>query len=136
MGFPAFLSLDSSMKHHEPQLDYRPDIDGLRAVAVVFVVIFHFFPDFLPAGFIGVDVFFVISGFLITRIIASNIADSKFSIGDFYQRRIRRIFPALLLVVITSIVFGWLTLTAEEYTALGKHTVAAIGVFFKFAALG
>jgi peptidoglycan/LPS O-acetylase OafA/YrhL len=113
-------------------VDYRPDIDGLRALAVASVIGFHFFPEIFHSGFIGVDIFFIISGFLITRVIANNIADSKFGIIDFYYRRIRRIFPALLMVIIASIFFGWFTLTAEEYGALGKHTLAGVGFFSNF----
>ena len=82
----------TTLAHH-----YRPDIDGLRAVAVLSVVIFHAFPDeaWLPGGFIGVDVFFVISGFLISKILFSEIEQHRFSLTSFYGRRIRRIFPAL-----------------------------------------
>uniref|UniRef100_A0A939MC11 Acyltransferase n=1 Tax=Bradyrhizobium barranii subsp. barranii TaxID=2823807 RepID=A0A939MC11_9BRAD len=72
---------------------YRPDIDGLRAVAVFLVLGFHAFPEVVPAGFVGVDIFFVISGFLITGIILAN----DFSFAGFYARRARRLFPALLL---------------------------------------
>ncbi|HBS61831.1 MAG TPA: acyltransferase, partial [Stenotrophomonas sp.] len=78
---------------------YRADIDGLRAIAVVGVLLYHAFPTLLPGGFVGVDVFFVISGFLITRVILDGLDQSRFSIGDFYARRVRRIFPALLLVL-------------------------------------
>src|SRR5690606_3145464 len=78
---------------------YRPDIDGLRAVAVLSVVGFHAFPAWMPGGFIGVDVFFVISGFLISTIIFRSLDTGAFSFTDFYARRIKRIFPALLLVL-------------------------------------
>ena len=76
---------------------YRPEIDGLRTVAVLSVVIFHAFPDeaWLPGGFIGVDVFFVISGYLISKILFGEIEQHKSSLPSFYGRRIRRIFPAL-----------------------------------------
>lgn len=103
--------------------EYRPDIDGLRAIAVLFVVIFHAFPDWLAGGFIGVDIFFVISGFLISTIIASNLHNNSFSFVDFYSRRIRRIFPALILVLLASVSFGWFVLLASEYKQLGKHIV-------------
>ena len=77
--------------------NYRPDIDGLRAVAVLSVVIFHAFPDeaWLPGGFVGVDGFFVISGYLISKIVFSESEQHRFSLASFYGRRIRRIFPAL-----------------------------------------
>ena len=106
---------------------YRPDIDGLRAVAVVSVVGFHAFPVTVKGGFIGVDVFFVISGFLISTIILGNIAKGGFSFVDFYARRIRRIFPALAVVLIATFVFGGSVLLADEYARLGKHVAAGAG---------
>lgn len=107
---------------------YRADIDGLRAIAVLAVVIFHAFPTFLQGGFVGVDIFFVISGFLITSIILKQAALNTFSLSHFYANRIRRIFPALLLVLIFSLVVGWFSLTADEYKQLGFH--AAGGALF------
>ena len=77
---------------------YRADIDGLRAIAILSVVIFHAFPDLMKGGFIGVDIFFVISGFLISTIIFENLDKGTFSFAEFYARRIKRIFPALLIV--------------------------------------
>jgi peptidoglycan/LPS O-acetylase OafA/YrhL len=100
---------------------YRPDIDGLRAIAVLTVVGFHAFPGWIRGGFIGVDVFFVISGFLISLIIFSNLEHDRFSLADFYGRRIKRVFPALLLVMVTCFVFGWFVLFADEFMQLGKH---------------
>jgi peptidoglycan/LPS O-acetylase OafA/YrhL len=94
---------------------YRPHIDGLRAVAVILVVSFHAFPDAMPAGFIGVDVFFVISGFLITGIIETELNTDQFSLVDFYSRRIRRIFPALITVLLGSLVIGWFCLLPDAY---------------------
>jgi peptidoglycan/LPS O-acetylase OafA/YrhL len=88
------------------------------------VLIFHAFPEYLPGGFIGVDIFFVISGFLISGIIFSELREGKFSFVDFYARRIRRIFPALLLVLLAATVFGWFILLADEYSQLGKHLSA------------
>src|SRR6202035_6033864 len=81
-------------------LSYRPDIDGLRAIAVLAVVIFHAFPSALPGGFVGVDIFFVISRYLIGSILLLQLSEGRFSFRDFYARRIKRIFPALLLVLI------------------------------------
>jgi len=106
---------------------YRPDIDGLRAVAVLSVVVFHAFPELMKGGFIGVDIFFVISGFLISTIIFQNLDRGTFSFSEFYARRIRRIFPALLLVLIATYGFGWFALLADEYKQLGKHIVAGAG---------
>lgn len=100
---------------------YRADIDGLRAIAVLSVVLYHAFPALLPGGFIGVDLFFVISGFLISGILYSELDRGQFSIIRFYGRRIRRIFPALLLVLISCWLAGWFILFADEYLQLGKH---------------
>lgn len=108
-------------------LAYRPDINGLRAVAVLAVLVFHAFPSLLTGGFVGVDVFFVISGFLITNIIVHNLANDSFSFTDFYVRRIRRIFPALLVVLLACLASGWFTLVAVEFAQLGKHIAAGAG---------
>lgn len=107
---------------HNKYSPYRPDIDGLRAIAVLSVVGFHAFPGHFPGGFLGVDVFFVISGFLISSIILRDLEQESFSFADFYARRIRRIFPALLLVLSIVLAFGWFALLPDEYKLLGKHT--------------
>ena len=104
---------------------YRPDIDGLRALAVLLVVGYHAFPTVVPGGFIGVDIFFVISGFLISNIIFDRILEKKFSLADFYSRRIRRIFPALILVIASCLLVGWLILWHNEYQHVAKHTQGA-----------
>ncbi len=111
---------------------YRPDIDGLRAVAVLSVVAFHAFPDWLKGGFIGVDVFFVISGFLISSIIFENLDRGTFSFSEFYARRIKRIFPALLVILIASYALGWFVLLSDEYKQLGKHIAAGAGFVSNF----
>jgi peptidoglycan/LPS O-acetylase OafA/YrhL len=100
---------------------YRPDVDGLRAIAVLSVVGFHAFPEFVPGGFVGVDIFFVISGFLISSILLSNLEHDRFSLVAFYGRRIKRIFPALVLVLTSVLAIGWFLLVADEYRELGKH---------------
>ena len=106
---------------------YRSDVDGLRAVAVLGVIGFHAFPGALPGGFVGVDVFFVISGFLISGIVLRGLAAGSFSSADFYARRIRRIFPGLVLVLTASLAFGWYVLLADEFERLGKHAAAGAG---------
>ncbi len=107
--------------------NYRPDIDGLRAIAVVAVVFFHAFPARLPGGFIGVDIFFVISGYLISRIIFGELSAGRFSFINFYARRARRLFPALIVVLLACALAGWVTLLADEYAQLGKHIAASVG---------
>jgi peptidoglycan/LPS O-acetylase OafA/YrhL len=104
---------------------YRPDIDGLRAIAVMLVVNFHGFPQAMPGGFIGVDIFFVISGFLITGIIARELAENRFSLVGFYVRRIRRIFPALIVVLCTVLVLGWLWMLPHAYAQLSSDVFAS-----------
>ena len=106
---------------------YRADIDGLRALAVLSVVIFHAFPTRLVGGFIGVDIFFVISGFLISTIIFGNLRSDSFSYLEFYRRRIRRIFPALVVVLLACLGLGWFGLLAGEYQQVGRHTLGGIG---------
>jgi len=88
-------------------LDFRKDINGLRAVAVLAVVLFHFYPNLLPGGFAGVDVFFVISGFLMTGIIARGMDSQQFSLVRFYKARAKRIVPALFVLCSALIIFGW-----------------------------
>jgi peptidoglycan/LPS O-acetylase OafA/YrhL len=105
---------------------YRPDIDGLRAIAVCSVIVFHAFPGLLPGGFVGVDIFFVISGFLITSILLKEVRSGKFSIGSFYIRRIHRLLPALILVLTATFVIGWWVLLSHEFINLGKHIVSSV----------
>ncbi|WP_312212328.1 acyltransferase family protein [Pseudescherichia sp.] len=109
-------------------IKYRRDIDGLRAVAVLSVLVFHFFPSLLPGGFVGVDIFFVISGYLITSIIIKDVKAGSFTISGFYKKRVMRIFPALLLVLSTCYVFGWFLFLQGDYSSLGKHIFG--GAFF------
>src|SRR5262245_60944905 len=102
----------------------RQDIDGLRAIAVLLVVAFHASPWLVPGGFVGVDVFFVISGYLITKNVLRDIDERSFSFLDFYARRCRRIVPALIVVLAAVWAFGWRTLLPDEFKALGTHLVA------------
>ena len=106
-------------------LPYRRDIDGLRAIAVLFVIGFHYFPSVFRGGFVGVDVFFVISGFLITSLIHQDVAAGRFSIAQFYGRRARRIFPALVLVLLASLGVGFLFMMPDAYRTLGLNTAAS-----------
>jgi peptidoglycan/LPS O-acetylase OafA/YrhL len=111
---------------------YRSDIDGLRAVAVLSVVGFHAFPNWIKGGFVGVDIFFVISGYLISTIIFGNLENGSFSYAEFYARRIKRIFPALILVLVSSYAFGWYVLLAADYKQLGKHIASGAGFISNF----
>jgi peptidoglycan/LPS O-acetylase OafA/YrhL len=107
------------------QQAYRPDIDGLRGIAVLAVVAHHAFPGLLPGGFVGVDIFFVISGYLITGDIVARQAAGTFTLADFYRRRVRRIFPALIVVLIATAAIGSAILLADEFVSLLKHTAAS-----------
>lgn len=108
---------------HSHSLKYRADIDGLRAIAILSVVFFHVCN--FGGGFVGVDIFFVISGFLISKIIAQDLENNRFSFGNFYARRVRRIFPALLLVLMFSCCVGCFVLFPFEYTNLNKSIFRA-----------
>jgi peptidoglycan/LPS O-acetylase OafA/YrhL len=105
-------------------MKYQAHIDGLRAIAVIAVVMFHAFPNITSGGYIGVDIFFVISGYLITSIILADLDSGRFTLSEFYFRRIRRIFPALITVLIACFAFGWFYLLADEFSLLGKHIAA------------
>jgi peptidoglycan/LPS O-acetylase OafA/YrhL len=105
-------------------LRYRPDIDGLRAVAVLGVIIYHAFPKWLPGGFSGVDIFFVISGYLISGILYKGHREESFSFKEFYARRIRRLFPALIVMLLMCLGYGWFVLLPDEYSQMGKHVAA------------
>src|SRR4051812_74376 len=101
--------------------NYRPDIDGLRAFAVVSVVLYHAFPNVVRGGYIGVDIFFVISGFLISSILFTEMSEDRLSFATFYGRRIRRIFPALAVCLAAVLSYGFVALTPSELAQLGKH---------------
>jgi peptidoglycan/LPS O-acetylase OafA/YrhL len=114
-------------------IPYREDINGMRAVAVLAVVVFHAWPSALPGGFVGVDVFFVISGYLISLVIFTAQAQGRFSLYEFYSHRVRRIFPALAVVLLSLLVVGWFVLLADEYKLLGRHTAAGALFLANFA---
>lgn len=107
-------------------MEFRKDINALRAVAVISVVIFHFNADLLTGGFAGVDVFFAISGYLMTGIILSGIEGGKFSLSRFYFSRAKRIIPALSLLCLSLIIFGWFFLPPLDYRAIGKHALSSM----------
>jgi peptidoglycan/LPS O-acetylase OafA/YrhL len=121
-----------SLRTHLSHPKYRADIDGLRAIAVLSVVGFHAFPSWICGGFIGVDIFFVISGFLISSIIFANLHQHSFEFIEFYCRRIRRIFPALIVVLIASFAIGWFVLLPNEFKQLGKHMAGGAGFIQNF----
>lgn len=115
---------------------YRADIDGLRAIAVLGVIGFHAFPQWVQGGFVGVDVFFVISGFLISTLILERLEQNRFHLITFYSRRIRRIFPALLVMMVTCYVWGWFQLSPCEYKQLGEHIAAGATFLSNFVLWG
>jgi peptidoglycan/LPS O-acetylase OafA/YrhL len=106
--------------------DFRGDINGLRAVAVIAVVLFHFGVAGFSGGFVGVDVFFVISGYLMTRIILGPLAEARFSVLRFYLARARRIFPALAALCALLLLYGWFSLSPMDYKLLAKHAGASL----------
>ena len=108
-------------------MDFRKDINGLRAIAVLAVLLYHFNPAWLPGGFAGVDIFFVISGYLITGIILRGLHSGRFSLLTFYRSRARRIIPALAMLCFVLLVAGWFYLLPQDYSQLGKHVAASLG---------
>ena len=111
---------------------YRADIDGLRAIAICSVIGFHVFPEAVRGGFVGVDIFFIISGYLVTAIILHGLESNIFSFASFYARRIKRIFPSLILVLFTCYIFSWFVLLPTEFKQLGKHIASAAGFIANF----
>lgn len=113
----------SMIEEHQNKLayatKYRSDIDGLRAIAVLSVIGYHAFPNLIQGGFIGVDIFFVISGYLIAKIIFQEMLVDNFSLSSFYARRIKRIFPALIIVTLATMILGWNLLPPKEFRSLG-----------------
>ncbi|MDO9384681.1 MAG: acyltransferase family protein [Hyphomicrobiaceae bacterium] len=105
---------------------YRPDLDGLRAVAVSMVIAFHLNEEQVPGGFTGVDVFFVLSGFFITSQIADKLRDGSFTFSDFYGRRVRRILPALVVVLLITTLAAFVILLPEELRQYGRTLTAAV----------
>src|SRR5574343_1237514 len=111
---------------------FRPDINGLRAWAVMAVILFHFDIPGFSGGFVGVDVFFVISGYLMTAIVIKGLELGRFSLIDFYAARIRRILPALLVLCMVLLGIGYFVLPPLDYTQLAGHTLSALGFYSNF----
>jgi peptidoglycan/LPS O-acetylase OafA/YrhL len=118
------IATTATMTHGSKRKNaYRRDIDGLRAVAVLSVIAFHVAPARFTGGFVGVDIFFVISGFLISSIIYQELESGSFSIVEFYVRRIRRIYPALFIILGCVCVGGWIFLLPSDFDSLGKQII-------------
>ena len=133
MGGPlGGLSQVKSVRSAERIANYRPEIDGLRAIAVSTVIGFHFFPSWCRGGFVGVDVFFVISGFLITGILLRDRPSRGAALLSFYQHRIRRIFPALLVILILACLAGKFVLLPDEFAELRREALASCGFVANF----
>lgn len=113
-------------------MKFRYDINWLRAVAVIAVVAFHFEPEVIPGGFVGVDVFFVISGYLMTRIICSSYDGGRFSYFKFLSARINRIFPAMALVCLALLFWGWFYLSPQDYKDVGMHVASSVSFLSNF----
>lgn len=109
------------MKSASEDLSFRRDINGLRALAVASVVAFHVDRTLIPGGFVGVDIFFVISGYLISRILLAELSDGAFSLREFYAKRVKRIFPALIVVMLAVWAAGWFLLDPPTFTELGRQ---------------
>ena len=105
---------------------YRKEIDFLRALAVIFVILFHYFPNIMPRGYLGVDLFFVISGFLISHQIYNLKKNNKFSIKNFYLRRIKRIFPATLFVLFFTFLISFFILTDKDFMSFSRSLIYSI----------
>ncbi len=123
--------MNQDFSHLKNSFRYRPDIDGLRALAVIPVILFHAGLGF-PGGYVGVDIFFVISGYLITSIIIREIAKGEFTYRGFWERRIRRIFPPALLVTFVSVIFGAWALLPDTFASLGKAGIAQLTMVANF----
>ncbi|QOZ13130.1 hypothetical protein XH96_13650 [Bradyrhizobium sp. CCBAU 51765] len=116
-------------------MEYRPEIDGLRAIAVLSVILFHAGLDAVPGGYLGVDIFFVISGYLITSIISTEMEDGRFTFAAFYERRARRILPALIVVLLACVPFVLIFMLPREVSEFSK-SVIAVCVFASKVSLG
>ena len=107
-------------------LKYRKDVDGLRAIAVLAVLLFHLDPGYLNAGYLGVDIFFVISGYLITRIVYSEVIANKYTFTNFYVRRSKRILPPLYFMIVLTLIAGYVILLPLDFYKTGISILGAI----------
>lgn len=117
-------------------LKYNPSIDGLRGIAISLVLIFHIWPEYFSFGYVGVDIFFVLSGYLITQIIYTKLESNSFSLKEFYRNRIRRIFPSLIIVLSVALTFGYLFMFPSELEQLGKHIKSSAFFYENFRLMG
>ena len=115
--------------------EYRPDIDGLRGLQILCLIAFHSFPNFAPGGYVGVSIFFVISGYLITNILLRNDELTIVELNQFWCRRIKRIFPALITTLLMSLIIGYFFLLPTEYEQLAKYVIGGALFFDNFVAL-
>lgn len=120
------------------KLNYRPDIDGLRALAVLSVILFHINPNYMPSGFLGVDIFFVISGYLITSIIYREMVEGTFSFANFYNRRIKRILPVFFVVLFVGLIVVWSIFLPRDFYGIINSVIASLAFMSNiyFARLG
>ena len=132
----SFKNLFKSLPLVNHSLAYNPSIDGLRGVAVLLVVIFHIWHEAFSFGYVGVDIFFVLSGFLITQIIYQKISRNAFSLKEFYRNRIRRIFPAVILTLLAAMIVGNFFMLISEYNNLGKHIKSSALFYENFRLIG
>jgi len=117
-------------------LKYNPSLDGLRGIAITLVILFHIWPEYFSFGYVGVDIFFVLSGFLITQIIYKKLQSDSFSFNEFYRNRIRRIFPAMIIVLLITFLLGYLFLFPSELEQLGKHIKSSAFFYQNFKLIG
>ena len=125
-------SLSAAERKNAPRSHHRADIDGLRAVAATVVLLFHFFPDLLSGGYIGVDVFFVISGLVVTSSILSELQTERFSIALFYMKRIRRLYPPILIVVTFCLMVAWAIYLRSDFETIGKEALLTLSYVLNF----
>jgi peptidoglycan/LPS O-acetylase OafA/YrhL len=117
-------------------LKYNPSLDGIRGIAILSVLLFHIYPQYFSYGYFGVDLFFLLSGFLITQIIYTKLQSNSFSFKEFYRNRIRRIFPTVIIVLLFTILIGYLFLFPSELENLGKHIKSSAFFYQNFRLIG